>query len=113
MQPLLKRLDTLRHAINSAYEQLAIDDKATQAATVEAELAAPEIWNNPAYAQEKSKQLAALNAMVTPWQTLRAQADDIGELMELGDESLMIEFEGQVYALEKEFEERKKELLFN
>ncbi len=113
MQPLLKRLEALRHSIGSAYKQLAIDDKAAQATAVEAELAAPEIWNNPAYAQEKSKQLAALNAMVTPWQTLRTQADDIGELMALGDDSLMIEFEGQVSALEDEFEERKKELLFN
>lgn len=113
MQPLLKRLETLRHSIAAAYEQLAIDDKAAQARAVEDELAAPEIWNNPAYAQEKSKQLAALNAMVTPWQTLRAQANDIEELMQLGDDSLMIEFEGQVTAMEEEFAERKKELLFN
>lgn len=113
MQPLLKRLETLRRSIATAYEQLAIDDKAAQATVTEQELAAPEIWNNPAYAQEKSKQLAALNAMVAPWRTLRAQADDIGELMALGDDSLMIEFEGQVSALEEEFSERQKELLFN
>lgn len=113
MQPLLKRLEALRQSIADAYGQLAIDDKAVQATAVEQELAAPEIWNNPAYAQEKSKQLAALNAMVTPWRTLRAQADDIEELMQLGDESLLVEFEGQVGALETEFAERKKELLFN
>lgn len=113
MQPLLKRLEALQRSILDAYRQLAIDDKAAQAAALENELMAPEIWNNPAYAQEKSKQLAALNAMVTPWQTLKTQVSDIGELMALGDDSLLIEFEGQVYALEKEFEERKKELLFN
>lgn len=113
MQPLLKRLGALRRQIAEAYAQLAIDEKAAQAEAAEAELAAPEIWNNPAYAQEKSKQLAALNAMVQPWQTLRAQANDISELMELGDDSLLPEFEGQVAALEKEFAERKKELLFN
>lgn len=113
MQPLLKRLGALRRQIAEAYAQLAIDEKAAQAEAAQAELAAPEIWNNPAYAQEKSKQLAALNAMVQPWQTLRAQASDISELMELGDDSLLPEFEGQVAALEKEFAERKKELLFN
>lgn len=113
MQPLLKRLGALRRQIAEAYAQLAIDEKAAQAEAAEAELAAPEIWNNPSYAQEKSKQLAALNAMVQPWRTLRAQAADISELMELGDDSLLPEFEGQVAALEKEFAERKKELLFN
>jgi peptide chain release factor 2 len=113
MQPLLKRLNGLRHAIADAYERLAIDAKTLQAKSLEDELSSSEIWNNPTYAQEKSKQLAALNAMVQPWQTLKAQVEDIEELMALGDESLLGEFEGQVAALEAEFTDRKKELLFN
>lgn len=113
MQPLLKRLDTLKSAIGVAYDQLAIDSKHQQAQMIETELASPEIWNNPAYAQEKSKQLAALNSMVEPWQTLRSQVADINELLELGDDSLLGEFEGQVSALEAEFAARRKELLFN
>jgi len=113
VQPLLKRLGVLRQSIDAAYAQLAIDEKASQLESLENELAAPEIWNNPAYAQEKSKQLAAVRAMVEPWQTLRAQVADISELMELGDDSLLPEFEGQIAALENEFAERKKELLFN
>jgi len=113
MQPLLKRLDTLQTALQSAYAQLAIDEKSELAMQVEQELAAPEVWNNPNYAQEKSKQLAALHSMVEPWQTLRTQVSDIHELMDLGDSSLLVEFEGQVDALEREFEELKKELLFS
>lgn len=113
MQPLIKRLASLRQSIDRAYVQLNIDAKSEQAAGVEAELLAPEIWNNPTYAQEKSKQLAALHAMVEPWRMLRIQVNDINELMELGDDSLLPEFEGQITALENEFAERKKELLFN
>jgi peptide chain release factor 2 len=113
VQSLGKRLDILRQAIATAYAQLAIDEKAAQLARDEAELSLPEIWNNPAYAQEKSKQLAALQAMVQPWQILRSQADDMRELMELGDDSLLTEFETQIGALERELNERKKDLLFN
>ena len=113
MQPLKKRLQDLATALNAAYEQLQIDSKVAQAATIETEMAAPEIWNNPSFAQEKSKQLAALNSMVEPWLTLRAQVADISELMELGDDSLQTEFEGQIAAMENEFAERKKELLFS
>ena len=113
MQPLLKRLESLRDSVALAYAQLEIDKKADQAAKIEQELAAPEIWNNPNYAQEKSKQLAALNAMIEPWRTLTSQVNDIAELMSLGDDSLLGEFEGQMSALEKEFADRKKELLFN
>ena len=113
MQPLIKRVTQLRDAIDVAYGQLAIEDRSNKAVRLEEDLARPEIWNNPTDAQEKSRQLAALHSMVEPWQTLRAQTADIVELMELGDDSLLKEFDGQVNALEKEFSERKKELLFN
>ena len=113
MQPLAKRLEQLRLAIGAAYAQLAIDEKAVLLEKNGAEMASPEIWNNPAYAQEKSKQIAALQAMVQPWYVLRSQADDMRDLMAFGDDSLLPEFEMQISALESELAERKKELLFN
>jgi peptide chain release factor 2 len=113
MQPLLKRLQLLTKSIDTAFTQLKIDEKAKHIKELETELASSEIWNNPTYATDKSKQLAALQSMVEPWQTLKSQASDMTELMELGDDSLVAEFEGQIAALEKEFESRKKVLLFN
>lgn len=113
MQPLLKRLSALQKDIRSAYEQLDIDDKAAQAAELETQLNQSEVWNNPTSAQEKSKQLAALNSVVQPWKTLVAQANDAAELMEFDDESLLKEVDGQITALEAELASRKKDLLFN
>lgn len=113
MQPLEKRIQILKEGIAAAYAQLAIDEKAAQLQKLDEELAVPEAWNDPAGAQMKSKQQAALAAMVQPWQTLRAQVEDMLELMSLGDDSLQAEFEGQIEALENEFAERKKELLFS
>lgn len=112
MQPLQKRIEALVEEVAKAYRQLAVDDKAAKLEELDVQLATPEIWNNPAHAQDISKQQAALRDMVQPWQTLKAQVADIKELMELGDESMTEEFEGQIGALEKEFAERKKELLF-
>lgn len=113
MQPLEKRVKALQQDIAAAYSQLAIDDKRALLIQLDEELARPEIWNNPTNAQEKSKQQAAVTAMVEPWVTLKAQTADIVELMALGDDSLLVEFEGQINALETEFHDRKKELLFN
>lgn len=113
MQPLTKRIEVLKKAIDEAYGRLSVDDKKRVVDELEKELAAPEIWNNPTFAQNKSKQLAALHGAITPWQTLKAQVADIAELMDMGDESLQPEFETQVDALEQEFAERKKELLFD
>ncbi len=113
MQPLEKRIDQLKKDVDAAYRRLDIEGKIEQLQTLEDELAAPEIWNNPHNAQEKSKQFAALQDTVQPWQMLVLQLADIVELMSLGDDSLMTEFDGQITALEKEFATRKKELLFN
>lgn len=113
MQALVKRLDPLEDAVNTAWQQLAIDDKAESIAQLEADLAQPEIWNNPDEAVAKNKQLAALQAMIGPWQTLRVQIRDLKDLMALGDDSLNEEFSKQIDALEVELEERRRDLLFS
>lgn len=113
MQPLKKRIEALLDAIHVASTQLNLDEKATQLAQLEHEISVPEIWNNPDYAQEKVRQHAALSSLITPWQTIHAQTTDIIELMELGDESLLPEFDEQVQALETEFAARRKDLLFD
>jgi len=113
MQPLQKRVTVLLDAIDDACTRLAIAEKGETLRQLEDELAQPEIWNNPAYAQDKSRELAAIQATVEPWLTLRVQVADIEELMQLGDDgSLTAEFETQIAALEHEFAARKKDLLF-
>lgn len=113
MELLKKRIEQLQIEIDKAYQQLSIDEKSKYLKKLDHELSVPEIWNNPAEAQKKSRQQAALLAIVQPWQTLRTQVDDILELFEMGDDSLLNEFEQQIQALEAEFKKRKKELLFN
>lgn len=113
MQPLLKRLKDLSEQISAALERLHIDDKERQVEDLETQLAQPDIWHNPQFAQAQSKQLAALKSLVDPWVTLRAQTDDMVELMDLGDDELLGEFEGQIIALENEFQQLRKDLLFD
>lgn len=113
MQPLLKRLNELRTQIDAALERLHIEDRQAQIDDMEAQLSTSEIWHNPQHAQDVSRQLAALKKMVDPWLTLKAQADDMLELMDLGDDELVGEFEGQIVAFEKEYETLRKDLLFD
>ena len=113
MQPLIKRLTELRLQVDAALARLGIESKQAEADELEAQLSTSEIWNNPANAQAKSKQLAAVKSMIDPWTTLQAQTNDMEELMEIGDDSLLGEFEGQIIALEKEFATLRKDLLFD
>ncbi len=113
MQPLLKRLKELHTQVDAALGRLSIETKKTDIAELERQLAVPEVWHNPADAQAKSKQLAANKSLVDPWLTLQAQTADMVELMDLDDDSLLGEFEGQIIALEKEFASLRKDLLFD
>ena len=113
MQPLMKRIDELTRQIADAYETLQIDAKSEELAMIDTQLADSNIWANVEHAQLLSKQSADLRTQTEPWQVLRSQANDIHELMELGDDSLVGEFEEQISALENEYHERRKELLFS
>lgn len=113
MQPLIKRVSELRPQIDAAIARLNISEKQEEAAELERKLSAPEVWNNPTDAQAKSKQLAAIRSLIDPWLTLQTQTNDLVEMMDLDDDSLLGEFEGQIIALEKEFEKLRKDLLFD
>lgn len=112
MQPLQKRLAALNERYQVTYARLAIAEKQRQRDEYELQMAQSELWNNPTHAKEVNQQFAKLDAVVAPWLTLRAQLDDIGELMELGDDTLTQEFEGQIDAMEVQFDELKKALRF-
>ena len=113
MQPLLKRLNDLQSQVDAALERLHIESRQAQLGELEEQLSTSEIWHNPQHAQDLSKQLAALKKMVDPWVTLQAQAADMLELMDLGGEELLGEFEAQIIAFEKEYEILRKDLLFD
>lgn len=113
MQPLIKRLNELRPQITAALERLRIEERQAQINDIEIQLSTSEIWHNPQHAQDISRQLAALKKMVDPWVTLKAQTDDMLELMDMGDDSLLGEFEGQIIAFEHEYERLRKDLLFD
>jgi len=113
MQPLIKRIKELELQVDAALVRLNIESKNEDIEVLENQLAAPEVWHNPTNAQMLSKQLAAVKSMVDPWLTLQAQTSDIVELMDIGDDSMLAEFEGQIIALENEFAALRKDLLFD
>ena len=112
MQPLKKRIQILKNEITAALDRLDIATKQTRLLELDAQLAEPEVWNNPSAAQDMSKQSAGLRSFIEPWQLLMGQVDDIEELLELGDDSMSGEFDTQISALEKEYENRKADLRF-
>jgi len=113
MQPLKKKIGELEKEIEQAKKALKFSELEQKLAELDDQLNQPEIWNNPDYAQELTKQAASLRQTVEPWQTLTVQVGDMVELMELGDDDLLPEFQAQVAAIEKNFDRHKTDLLFS
>ena len=99
MQPLRKRAEALQQSISEAYERLKLDAKSTELLHIDEQLADSQVWSNVERAEALNKQSAALRAQIEPWQTLRAQASDIVELMKIGDSSMVEEFDQQISAM--------------
>lgn len=70
---------------------------------LEEKLQAPDIWNEPAKAQELSQKLSDLKGSLEEYQNWESQADDIGVLIELSeeesDESVYAEIEADLSKL--------------
>ena len=113
MQPLKKKIEELQKEIAQVKSALKFADLEQEMVALDERLNQPEIWHNPDEAQVLAKKAASLRQTVEPWQTLGVQLADIAELMELGDDDLLPEFEAQISALEQEFARRKTDLLFS
>lgn len=112
MQELAKRLETLRGEFLKAYDRLKINEKLAEISELEKEVAEPDIWKDVTMATEKNQELSRLSDEVQPWELLKTQISDLEELMGMADDDLKNEIEGQIEAMESQFEELKKSLRF-
>ena len=109
---LEKRLKNLFRDVNDACEKLDLTEKKRELESLENELATPEIWNNPTRAQNIAKKVGEAKNQIEPWEILLTQTKDLRELLEISDEDLLSEFDGQIVALENEYAKLREQLLF-
>jgi len=112
MQELAKRLARLKDDFLKVYEKLKISEKLGEIEKLEAEAVEPEFWRDVKVATEKNQQLAKLQDETQPYELLKAQINDLTELLEISDESMKEEFTEQIVAMERQLAELKKALRF-
>ncbi|MBO7657460.1 peptide chain release factor 2 [Candidatus Saccharibacteria bacterium] len=112
MEELKKRLLNLEGEFLQAYEKLEIDRKLEYLEELEKEVAEPEIWRDVKLATEKNQEVARLSSEVEPWVLLKTQINDLKELINISDNELLPEIEGQIAAMEQNLAENKKALRF-
>lgn len=112
MKALANRVDSLDEQLATAADQLKLAAKVSELTKLDQQLADGNVWNDVEKAQAMSKRAASLRTQIEPWQTLKAQIQDISELMVLADDSLIPELETQISAMETTLAKLKQELRF-
>lgn len=109
---LEKRLKILDDEIRVACDKLDLNSKKQEIAELDQELANPEIWNDPKYAQNVARKMSELKSQVDQWQIISTQVQDLNELLEISDDEMIGEFDEQITTLESKFAKLKTQLLF-
>jgi peptide chain release factor 2 len=101
-------LADLDKALSSIEAVVNPDRKRAEIAELEQQVAAPDLWDDPDNAQRVTSRLSALQAEVDRVVRLRSQLDDLGVLVELGqeegDQASLIESAETLTALQKAIE---------
>lgn len=113
MDKLQARVQVILEEIDKSALKLDLLEKKSKLEQLELEVSSPEIWNNPIIAQSKLQEIAKLKKIVQPWYILKSQVEDIFELLGLGEDEFLPEFESQILAFEQELTKLKRTLFFS
>ena len=113
-QNLEQRLAELADKLQKVWEKFQLDAKQEEVDKLEADTQDVNFWRNPTQAQRTMARLSRLKNEIEPWQLLRAQVQDLSELITLSARSpeLLAELSHQLTAMQDEFDKRKRALRF-
>lgn len=113
MEDLQKPAQSLRRDIDTACEKLHITALSQELAAKQLQSQSPDFWNDPNAAQEIMKHISKLQSRVEPWQHLQHSVDDILELLELQDASLLADLTAQLLINQQQYDALKQQLKFS
>jgi len=113
MKTLKKKIDELATKVDKAFDTLSIlrDQQAVE--EYEKEMSRPDFWTDSALAQEVAKKHAELSKRINPWLELAKSVDELKELVELGDNSMIKGITKQLDKTQTEYDSLENELRFS
>ena len=107
-----KRLQVLQTDFQNSWQKLNLDAQLAELHSLEQAAAEPDLWLNPERAKSVHTALSRQTAETEPWVLLKAQLDDLGELLSLDQGDLTTELDDQLTTLEQTYQDLKKSLRF-
>lgn len=113
MDGLSKDLAKLQSDFDNAAEQLKLTELRKQLLELDRQISLPNFWDDNHSAQQIIKRHANIKSRVDPWQSLHHEIQEVTELLQLNDESLVDDLRKQLEKLGVTYEELKADLRFN
>jgi peptide chain release factor 2 len=110
---LQRQAQEVQSALADAMQRIGFDALQAKKAELDAQVLAPDFWDNPEKAQKIVKEQASLEKRIQPWVGLKQSVGEAIELIELGDSSIETEIASQVKTAQDTFAELKEELKFS
>ncbi|HEY1015659.1 MAG TPA: peptide chain release factor 2 [Herpetosiphonaceae bacterium] len=113
MIDLQSELQTLQERVESLRGRLDWPAKQVELASLEAQAAAPDLWDSPQQAQSVLQRLARAQEDMGRWQKLDSELTTLSELLELsaGDEAALSQIEAEVAPLRRLVDQLEMSLL--
>src|SRR5512133_1353724 len=112
MENIAEQAKKLRSEINAAAQRINVDELLQQKTELDKKAAESDFWQNPAHAQGVVKEQAKLERRIKPLLDLRQDADDIVEMAEISDESMLSDLGEQLGSLTERLTSLKEDLKF-
>ncbi len=116
MQDFSPRISSLRSRLGETRGYLRIDELRARQPQLETELGRPDLWDDPADAQQLQREFSELSDDIERFELLEQRIEDVSTLHDLareeGDEGLEPEIERELDALEREFSALELRSLF-
>ena len=113
MEDVRQQASELRGQIMTAMERLDVAGSVRKKSQLDEQMAAPDFWQDPAHAQEVSREQARLERRIAPWTALQAEVEDVVELAGMDDAGLRPELETTLAMVSARFNELKEDLKFS
>jgi peptide chain release factor 2 len=113
VEDLKKQIKDLSEVIQKTVLRVPLDTYKKDILSYDRAMQEPAFWSDPQKAQVIAKKHASLTNVVFLWGSFQSRAQDILDLLLLGDDTLLQDLQKQYEALEKEFRLAKRDLEFS
>lgn len=113
MEDLADRLEQIRQTVIELMARLKIDKQDKEYDSLQAKSKAPTFWQDSKAAQAVMQRIAILDKRVKPWRAIKQKLNEIGEMVELDDETMIDELSSELDQIEKQVDEQREQLKFS